>query len=63
VIDDTSKLLERVAYDPFGEARHRAEAWPADLHGDGQVTTAEILQIQMFAQANGGQGTCITVAA
>jgi hypothetical protein len=57
VIDDSAKLLERVAYDPYGEARHHAGDWAADLDGDGQVTTAEIQQIQTLAQANGGQGT------
>jgi hypothetical protein len=59
VIDDTAKLLERVAYDPYGEARHHTGGWPADLDGDGQVTTAELQQIQTLAQANGGQGTPI----
>jgi hypothetical protein len=56
LLDASATLLERVAYDPYGEARHQ---WPADLDGDGMVTQQEIGQIRSLAQANGSTGTPI----
>ena len=38
MIDDTSKLIERVEYDAYGKARHQ---YPEDLDGDGDVDTAD----------------------
>ncbi|MCP3980356.1 MAG: hypothetical protein GY716_13725 [bacterium] len=38
VVDDSSRLVERVSYDPYGHARHH---WKADVDGDGDHDTAD----------------------
>ncbi|MCX5649780.1 MAG: dockerin type I domain-containing protein, partial [Planctomycetota bacterium] len=39
VLLDNGSLLERVAYSPYGVARHQ---WPADASGDGAVNSADL---------------------
>ena len=38
IIDQTNALVHRVAYTPYGEARHQ---WYNDVNGDGEVNAAD----------------------
>lgn len=46
VLDETSALMERVTYDPYGRAQHR---WPGDFNGDWYADSADTGGMALFS--------------
>lgn len=55
VLDNAGEIMERVSYDPYGEARHHQ---PGDVDGDGDADSTDVTLIQDIIVVGMGISPC-----